>query len=154
MFGFFSSSRASVFEERRKKQEVWKTMRRVIDYHASRDLVRGQDRRDYSRRAVSVPVLVQIVGYPVEYAPIIGVTKNFSDDGVALLSTSEFPVSESAFCCVQGSQPICFLGLTRRSHYVGGGYWETGISFQEMTHLSEWGSLRELAKSLDPEHYS
>jgi len=151
MFGFFSSSRTSVFEERRKKQEVWRTMRRVIDHHASQELVRGEDHRHHTRRGISVPVLVKIFDTPIEYDAIIGVTKNFSDDGLAFLSTIEFPISESAFCCIQGSQPICFLGLTRRSHYVGGGYWETGISFQEMTHLSEWGSLRSLAMYLKPE---
>ena len=152
MFGLFSSSRSSVFEERRKKQEVWRTMRRVLDYHVSQDLLRGEDRRDHSRRAISVPVLVQIFGHPVEYPPVIGVTKNISDDGVALLCKNEFPLSESVFCCVHGSQPICFLGLTRRSHYIGGGYWEAGICFKEMTYLSEWGSLRSLAMSLNPDH--
>jgi hypothetical protein len=151
MFGFFSSTRSCVFEERRKKQEVWRTMRRVIDLYSVREALRGVDKRQYSRRPVSMPVLVQVFGSSYPYEPFIGVTKNFSDDGLALLCKKEIAASETAFCCVWGNQPNCFIGVTRQARYAGGGFWETGVAFQEMAYLSDWGSLRLLAMSLNPE---
>lgn len=150
MFNFFSSSRGTVFEDRRKKQEVWRTMRRVIDLHASREAIQTEDKRQYLRRPISIPVLVQIFGSQSDHRPIVGVTKDFSDDGIALICPVEIATSESAFCCVWGNQPICFVGTTRQARYAGGGYWETGVAFREMAYLSDWETLRPLAMSFDP----
>ncbi|MFN6130814.1 MAG: hypothetical protein ACK6DC_12075 [Planctomycetota bacterium] len=151
MFRLFSSSSGTVFEERRKKQEVWKTMRRVIDIYRASERMVSKENRQYSRHSISVPVLVQAFGSVVNSEPIIGVTKNFSDDGLAMLSLAEMPVQELAFCGIWGTQPYCFIGEIRQSRYAGGGYWETGISFKEMAYLGDWETLRPLAMCLNPD---
>jgi hypothetical protein len=150
MFRFFTSGLSTVFEERRAKQEVWRTMRRVIDLHVSQELLRDEDHRQHPRRAISIPVLVQVFGTSQECKPIIGITKNFSDDGIALLCREEMGIADLAFCAIWGTQPVCFVGLIRQSRYVGGGYWETGIAFKEIAKLFDWESLRPLAMSLNP----
>jgi hypothetical protein len=151
MFKLFSASTGTVFEDRRKKQEVWRTMRRVIDIYRAMERMVSKENRQYSRYSISVPVLVQAFGAAVDSEPIIGVTKNFSDDGLALLSLAEMPISELAFCGLWGTQPYCFIGEIRQSRYAGGGYWETGISFKEMAYLGDWEALRPLMMCLNPD---
>jgi hypothetical protein len=150
MLRFFSGVLSSAFEDRRAKHEVWRTMRRVIDLQVSQEMLRSVENRQYTRRAMSIPVLVQIFGASVDHEPIVGITKNFSDDGIALLCRQEMEARENAFCAIWGTQPVCFLGVTRQSRNVGAGYWETGISFKEIARLSEWEHLRPLAMSLKP----
>lgn len=151
MFPFFSQSKTNVFEDRRKKQEVWRAMRRAIDLRASQELLRVEDNRQFRRTAVSIPVLMKSTGVGVDSNPIFGITKNFSDDGMAILCSCEWATGQTVFCSIWGEKPICFLGTVRQSHPAGGGYWETGVAFQELTYLSEWESLRRLATSLKPD---
>lgn len=149
MFRFFSSSRAAVFEERRKKQEVWRVMRRIIDTSTSESLLPDEDNRQEPRYPLSMPVLIQGFDAEAKSSPGIAISKNISDDGVSLMCPFEV-TSELAFCCIWEEQPMCFIGSVRQSRYAGGGYWEIGIEFQEITSLGEWGSLRSLAMSLNP----
>jgi hypothetical protein len=94
-------------------------------------------------------VLIQSFGADSQASPDIVISKNISEDGIALLSKVEMS-EEPLVCVVWEDKPLCFLGMIRQSRYVGGGYWELGVEFLEMTTLYDWESLRELAQTLDP----
>lgn len=149
MFQFFSSNRAVVFEERRKKQEVWRSLRRIIDRRSYKEMVVSEDNRKEPRHAISIPVLVHGYGSHCECTPEFAVSKNISEEGMALLCPIEI-VDHHVFCAVWEEHPVCFLGTVRQSHYVGGGYWEVGIEFQEMTTMHDWEPLRSMAQNLNP----
>jgi hypothetical protein len=149
MFRFLSSRKSEASEQRRKKQEVWKSMRRLVDRHAAKELLISDDNRREPRHAISIPVLIQSFDADSHGSPEILISKNISEDGIALLSKVEMN-QEHLFCAVWEDKPLCFVGMIRQSRYVGGGYWELGVEFQEMTTLYDWESLRELAQFLDP----
>jgi hypothetical protein len=140
MFRFFSSSRASIFEERRKKQAVWRAMRRIMDIKASAVISSDEDDRQEPRYPTSMPVLVQGFDTDSKCSPGFAISKNISEITPELI-----------FCAVWEEQPLCFIGLKRQSRYAGAGYWEVGIEFQELASLSEWEELRSLAMSLNPD---
>lgn len=150
MFRFFSSSRASIFEERRKKQAVWRAMRRIMDIKASAVISSDEDDRQEPRYPTSMPVLVQGFDTDSKCSRGFAISKNISDDGISLLCPFEI-TPELIFCAVWEEQPLCFIGLKRQSRYAGAGYWEVGIEFQELASLSEWEELRSLAMSLNPD---
>lgn len=149
MFRLFSSRQSEAVEQRRKKQEVWKSMRRLVDRHAAKELLISDDNRREPRHAISIPVLIQSFGANSQASPDIVISKNISEDGIALLSKIEMS-DEHLFCAVWEDKPLCFIGMVRQSRYVGGGYWEIGVEFQEMTTLHNWEPLRVLAQTLDP----
>lgn len=149
MFRLFSSARSDIFEERRKKQEVWRSMRRLIDRHVGNELLISEDNRKEPRRTMSIPVLIQGYGSHCECTPDIAVSKNISEEGMALLCPNEI-TDHRVFCAVWEDHPVCFLGMIRQSYYAGGGYWEVGIEFQEMTTMHDWEPLRSMAQTLNP----
>jgi len=150
MFRFFSSSRAEVFEERRKKQEVWRSMRRIIDRHAANALVISSDARKEPRLAISIPVLIQGFDEQNSRASEFAITKNISEEGMAIISTSSFE-NANVFCALWEDHPLCFVGTVRHSRPIGAGFWETGVDFIELVSLHDWEHLREQAMGLDPQ---
>jgi len=148
MFNFFSRSRAGIFEERRKKQEVWKSMRRIMDRHSA-EKIPLEDNRGEERLPFSIPVLIKGFRADSDCTPGVGISRNISDDGLCVLCPFEI-MTENVVCVVWEEKPLAFIGTLRRSAYAGGGYWEAGIEFQELTSVSDWGTLRLLANTLNP----
>ena len=149
-FSSSSSSQKAIFDERRKKQDVWRLMRRIIDRHAASGLVLDNETRSEPRRALSIPVLIQAFDEHNMLDPVFALTKNVSDDGMAIINTSAFK-DVKIFCAVWEEHPLCFIGTVCHTNPIGAGFWETGIDFIELASLNDWEHLREHVMSLAPQ---
>lgn len=121
-----------------------------MDRHAADKMPTSGESRGEERYPFSVPVLIKGFRTDSDCTPGIGISKNISDDGLCVLCPFEV-TTESFVCVVWDEKPLAFIGSLRRSTYAGGGFWEIGIEFQELTSVSDWGTLRLMADTLNPD---
>ena len=144
--------RADPFNQRTKKQEVWKCLRRILDRNAAEQLLLGKEDRKEKRIPFSLPVLLQPCSpdQDIWCEPIFAVTKDLSDDGVAVISRQ--PLDQSTVICVIWADgPIFLSGDIRQCHHLGGGFWKIGMELSEIVSSLDFPLLRSLSERLSPE---
>ena len=74
------SRRVDPFKQRKKKQEVWKCLRRILDRSCAEQLLLGKDDRKEKRIPFTIPVLLQ-TGFADQHTwskPIFALTKDIA----------------------------------------------------------------------------
>ena len=151
MFSFLRR-RWDAFQQRRKQQEVWKCLRRILDSRTVSGLRREGDERNDKRSALCLPALVLpcLDGEPTRDEPMYAVTKDLSDDGVAILACRELRDAQ-VIGAIWADGPIFFLGEVRQCWPFGGGFWQIGVRLSEIIPAGEVGALRSWAERLNPQ---
>ncbi len=151
MFSFFNrNGQKDAFQQRRKQQEVWKCVRRILDSSAPHAPLEGEARAE-NRYNRCIPAL--LIPWEDEWLslnePIFGVTKDFSDNGVLFLSNHEFTAGP-VLCGFWPDDAVFLLGEVRRTSPFGGGFWQSGVSLLELVCSSQVPGLIPLAEQLLP----
>jgi hypothetical protein len=154
MFSFLGFRR-DAFEQRRKQQEVWKFVRRIVDQSAPNlPSLAGETRSDArSNRclpALLVPCREDEAREPCWGEPNFVVTKDFSDEGVSLLSPRNMEGSR-VMLAFWHDDPTFLLGDVRSKVPFGGGFWQLGVRLCEILPPGEVEELLPLAQRLRPE---
>ena len=140
------------FKLRQKKQDVWKCLRRIMDRDSADKLLVDSDVRNGNRVQLCLPVLLQpcLDEQPLPCKPIFALTRDLSDDGVAIVTSQRLDPSQIVFVIWQ-DHPIFLLGDVRQCVYLGGGYWKVGIQLTEIVSSQQHPELLLLSKRLIPE---
>lgn len=146
------SRRVDPFKQRKKKQEVWKCLRRVLDRNSAEQLMLGKEDRQEKRIPVSLPVLLQtgLAEQDTWSKPIFAVTKDISDDGVAVIAHQSIEPSQ-VICVIWQDGPIFLSGEIRQCQQLGGGFWKIGMELSEIVSSLDFPQLRTLSEGLSPE---
>jgi hypothetical protein len=152
MFSFFKrNGDKDTFQQRRKQQEVWKCVRRILDGTAGHESIAGEARAE-SRYNRCIPAL--LIPWEDERLslnePVYGITKDFSDNGVLFVSNYEFNAGP-VLCGFWPDDPVFLLGEVRRTNPFGGGFWQTGVLLLEIVCTSQVPGLIPLAEQLLPQ---
>ncbi len=138
----FFKGKQDVFEKRKKQQEVWKCIRRIIDTNTPNLAILGTEQRAESRSNRCVPAVIgrwggdgQIVG-----EPLFAVTRDFSDNGIGFVLQRPLN-AEEVICGFWVDGPLFFAGTARQSVPFGEGFWLTGVQLSEMVLVSDAESL-------------
>lgn len=150
MFSFLFR-RGDAFQQRRKQQDVWKCMRRLVDMSSpNMPHAEGQSRSD-NRCNRCLPVL--IVPFVDEESgfqdAIFAVTSDCSDEGASLLSTHRVTTPE-VICAFWDDGPIFLRGDVRQVRPFGAGFWQSGVRFSEVLPSGQLQMLYSLAAQLVP----
>lgn len=146
------SRRVDPFKQRKKKQEVWKCLRRILDRSSAEQLLLGKDDRKEKRIPFSFPVLLQ-TGFADQHTwskPIFALTKDISDDGVAVIAHRSIEQSQ-VICVIWEDGPIFLSGEIRQCQRLGGGFWKIGMELSETVSGLDFPQLRALAAGLSPQ---
>ena len=140
------------FNQRHKKQEVWKFLRRIIDKNSAEKLLVKEDVRSGNRIPFCLPVMLQpcLNEQPLQCEPIFALTRDLSDDGVAVVASQPLDLSQ-IICVIRQDRPIFLLGDIRQCIYLGGGFWKVGMQLTEILSSQEYLALGSLSKQLNPE---
>ncbi len=150
MFGLFSGKKKDLFEERRKKQEVWLTIRRITDRKIARESVLEEDNRRESRLSMVLPAIMFSLDTPD--APLINcLVKDIADNGLGL-TCRQAVENGRVFFALWVEQPHCFEGTVCRCSHLGADYWDVGIELDQVTTLGSYEQFREHVKALQPMH--
>ncbi len=148
MFGFNKSD--DIFDQRRKRQELWVQIRRIVDtntpnWRESDDSPRGENR--YNR---TVPLVVVPLDNdePCMDNALFAVTKDLSDNGASVLVGREHDLGR-VLCGFWVDGPLFLLGEVRRTSPFGGGFWQVGVELFEVVHVDE-PALIQVAEQLVP----
>lgn len=143
---------ADPFNQRTKKQEVWKCLRRILDRNAAEQLLLGKEDRKEKRIPFSLPVLLQpcLADQHTWCEPIFAVTKDLSDDGVAVIARQSLDQS-TVICVIWADGPIFLSGEIRQCQHLGGGFWKIGMELSEIVSSLDFPMLRSLSERLSPE---
>ncbi len=146
------SRRVDPFNQRKKKQEVWKCLRRILDRNSAEQLLLGKDDRKEKRIPFSLPVLLQtgLADQQPWSKPIFAVTKDISDDGVAVIAHQSIEQSQ-VICVIWEDGPIFLSGEIRQCEQLGGGFWKIGMELSEIVSSLDFPQLRTLSDGLSPE---
>ena len=121
-------------DHRVRQQNVWQQMRRIIE-RCTPARRTGEPSKRVSERSVRiVPVVVVSVNedsLDLENA-IFGVTYDFSDNGVGILSTTVPDCNRSAIVAFNVDEPTLLLGIPKRSVSFGGHFHRTGIQVNDV----------------------
>ncbi len=143
--------RGDAFHQRQKKQELWKCVRRILDRNSIAELLPDDDRA-VKRLPFCSPIMLQPCNEDqlAECEPILALTKDLCDDGVAIVVPQALEQSQ-VICVIWQSGPIFLLGDVRQCHYLGGGFWKVGVQLAEVVSGDEYPTLQALSKQLSPE---
>ena len=143
------------FKLRQKKQEVWKCLRRIIDRATADKLLVDSDIRNGNRVPLCLPVVLQLCldEQPLPCEPVFALTRDLSDDGVAIVTSQRLDPSQ-IICVIWQDRPIFLLGDVRQCIYLGGGYWKVGIQLTEIVSSQQYPELVLLSNQLNPESVS
>ncbi len=144
--------RGDAFQQRQKKQEVWKCLRRVLDRNSITGLLPDDDVRSVKRFPYCSPVMLQLCSndQPAPCEPVFAISKDLSDDGIALITNQ--PLEEVQVLCVLWQDgPHYILGDVRQCQYVGGGFWKVGVQLTEIVSSEDFPTLPALSEQLNPE---
>lgn len=146
------SRRVDPFNQRKKKQEVWKRLRRILDRNSAEQLLLGKDDRREKRIPFSLPILLQTGSKDQQpwSEPIFAVTKDISEDGVAVIANQSIEQSEVT-CVIWEGGPIFLSGEIRQCEQLGGGFWKIGMELSEIVSSLDFPQLRTLSEGLSPE---
>lgn len=138
----FFKGNHDAFEKRKKQQEVWKCVRRIIDTSAPNFTSLGTDQRAASRSNRCVPAVLsrcECDGKIVD-EPLFAVTKDFSDNGIGFVLQRPLN-AEAVICGFWLDGPIFFAGMQRQEIPFGEGFWLTGVQLTEVISLCDAGPL-------------
>ncbi|HUP81839.1 MAG TPA: PilZ domain-containing protein [Pirellula sp.] len=143
--------RVDPFNQRKKKQEVWKCLRRILDRNSAEQLLLGNEDRKEKRIPFSLPVLLQsCLADPHTWSePVFAVTKDISDDGVAVIVHRSIDPSR-VICVIWEDGPIFLSGEIRQCQPLGGGFWKIGMELSEIVSSGDFPLLRTLSERLSP----
>ncbi len=144
--------RVDPFNQRKKKQEVWKCLRRILDRNSAEQLLLGKEDRKEKRIPFSLPVLLQpcMADEHPWCEPIFAVSKDLSDDGVAVIACQPLEKSQ-VICVIWKDGPVFFSGDIRQCEQLGGGFWKIGLELSEIVSNTEFPLLHALSERLNPE---
>ncbi|MFT5303564.1 MAG: hypothetical protein ACI87E_005071 [Mariniblastus sp.] len=147
---FFRSKKKDAFAERVKIQEVWKTVRRIIDVTSPnlvlQDAESGRTLQRYNR---CIPVMMAPIddeGGAIPAQSFFAATRDFSDNGLSLISNKTLE-SGQWIVGFDVDQPILFLGDVVRSQPFGGDLFEVGIVLHEV--IESGGIHMDLAQQFE-----
>ena len=148
---FFARKQKDVFERRKKQQEVWSAVRRIIDTSAPNMAPytgdsRAQDRCNRCLPAIVVPLDAE--GTPTG-GQLFGISRDVCDNGIGLV-VHESLDAELVLCGFWVGQPLLFLGNVRRITPYGGCFWLVGIELTDVLCASEAERLAPLVQQLAP----
>lgn len=151
MFSFLESKNQDAFEQRRRQQEVWKCIRRVVDTTTDRGTAPESESRAEHRHHRCLPALLLPWRdeRPTMEKPVYAITKDFSDNGVSLLSPRRFAAPQ-VICCLWVDGPVFLLGEIRRVDAFGGGFWDVGVQLLEVINANDMEPIMPLAAKLVP----
>ena len=138
MFSLFG--KRDGFEERAKRQQVWKVLRRVINTRAPVDQPDECSDRNFNRYNRCVPVAIIDAENIDPAQAVFAPTKDFSDNGLSFITNSAVEFEE-VVCVIREQNPVILSGNVRRSRPFGGELKEIGVEFTEVI---ESGAIREL----------
>lgn len=146
------SRRVDPFNQRTKKQAVWKCLRRVLDRNSADQLLLGKEDRKEQRIPFSIPVLLQtgVADADAWSKPIFAVTKDMSDDGISIIAHQSIEPSQ-VICVIWEDGPVFLSGEMRQCQPLGGGFWKIGMELSEIVSSLDFPQLRALSEGLSPE---
>ena len=150
MFSFLRGKKDS-FQKRRAQQDVWKCVRRIVDAsspnlcHAN-EQIRSDNRQNRCLPALVVPLAEE---EPSVNEAIFALTRDFSDEGVSLLSSGELSTPH-VICGFWDDGPLYFLGEVRHVRSFGAGFHEVGVHLCEVIPNGQFPQLQSLAAQLVP----
>lgn len=137
-----------VFEQRKKLQDVWRSIRRLVDKYAPNHTTMGG--RKFKRCSRCLPALLaswkngKITG-----GPYWGITKDFSDNGMALVLPEPLE-AEDVVCGLWTGSPVFLAGIVREMQPFGGNFWLASLEFVERVESCRVSSLLPFAEQLVP----
>lgn len=145
---FLREKKPDVFEQRKKQLEVSRLIRRLVD--ASAPNLTSSEERTQDRCSRCLPALL----VPWEDGAIRGevcwgITKNFSDNGVALVLPQDIEAT-SVVCGFWCGSPIFLSGVVRQMQPFGGCFCLAGVHLAQVISGSQVPSLLPFAKQLVP----
>jgi hypothetical protein len=139
------------FKQRRKQQEIWNCLRRIMDEKTVQDLCTNS-LRNYTRTPLCRSILLQpfTESSDADTDAIFAVTRDLSDEGIAIIARQplDCPV---IVCAFWQDGPIFLSGDIRFCHALGGGFWIVGVRFTDLVPIAHLPNLRALACQLRPE---
>ncbi len=148
------ATRSHPFANKRKKEEVLRIARRIMDQAFANSLRYTEDARSENRSEICAPALLQLCSeeHQLTCEPILVLTKNFSDQGVAVVARQSLDIGDSQIIfAIWNDGPLFFLGRVRQCHHLGSGFWRIGLELSEMISKTEAPELSIWAERLNPE---
>lgn len=147
------------FSARKKSVDFQRYVRRLIDLTIPNRAGATNVERYENRHNRVIPALLcpWEGNTPIVSRAVVAITKDLADRGVGLILTEPFDATEVVVGFYDreatAEQPWFFLGVTRTSVPIGGGFWLLGIELTEFMNES-WHSQLEplypLAEKLCP----
>jgi PilZ domain len=139
------------FKQRRKQQEIWNCLRRMMDEKSALNLY-ANSLRNYSRTPICRPVLLQpyTESKDADIDAIFAITRDLSDEGISIITRQPLECPEIV-CAFWQDGPIFMLGDIRFCHSLGGGFWIVGLRFTDLVPIAQFPNLRTFACQLAPE---
>jgi hypothetical protein len=133
MFSLLRGKRGDEFDQRKRRLEVCRRLRRIVDATAPNTIPEDQDDRRYKRYSRTVPVLIASwrEGKPCPEQTWLGLTKDFSDLGLSVLLPDAL-VTEEVICALRLDQPLFARGKVAWQTVFGAGFWQVGIHLSEL----------------------
>jgi len=140
------------FEERNKRQGVWKTLRRLADSTVAVFPSEHETRRLQNRHMRCIPLLVVPWqnDQPKLAGAIYGLIKDVSDQGLAIIVEEHF-TARSILCSFRLDEPVYLVGEVRHDRPLGGGFRQLGVELLEIVPSTDAAQLAPLAAKLKPE---
>lgn len=128
MFSIFGKNRGDSFEERGRKQQVWRALRRIIDSNTELAHLDNSDGRQFKRYKRHLPVAF-VPCHQGEFDgddTIYGVTRDFCDNGISLIANSNH-FHEIGICGFWLDQPLLFSAKVAHWQPFGGNMILAGV---------------------------
>ena len=146
------------FKENKDRSDLRAFVRRVTDLTSPNLPPLKGELRTLTRSNRTFPVLLTpwIRGAPNMEACVAALTKNFSDEGLALVLQQPFHAEEVVIgiwleCQSRfglGRNPHFAMGAIRQSVSLGGGFWQVGIQLKRLVTTQDEPTLNSLLPRL------
>lgn len=149
IMGLFSKQKRDLFQLRARQQEVWRSVRRIIDSTAPNVVSADHESRKYDRCQRCLPAIVipcDAEGEPSGQASL-AITRDFADHGVGVI-LNQTPNSELVICGFWTDEPHFFLGAVRQNQQFGACFCALGIELIEVISPEHIESLVPLLDDL------
>ena len=139
------------FGKRKKQLEVQQFVRRVIDTSSPNLPRMDGDSRWETRSNRTIPVLIAPLedDGPVVDDAAYALTKNLSSQGAALVLLQPFRAQPVIIGFQLESLRGFLIGDVRQIVSIGGGYWQLGVEFTEVTQADEDHAFAPLLPKLE-----
>ncbi len=151
MFAATKDGISDLFDHRKKRISLGKSIRRIIDLTSPSTVPHEVESRSHKRENRTVPVLVaEWNGDAPDATQIVfGFTKDFSDIGVSLL-VPQIMDTDQVVCGFWQDEAIFALGKVARSMPFGGGFWHLGVALSRILDEDEIAALLPMVERLSP----